>query len=370
MHLPQDPSTPQPSWFRRRLLPVAGGVALSLSLLGTASLLLRVQALEARLNEVHGTGMEAVSETATPSAGRRQDRLVLAKAVAVPDAGMPADFAGPVRAHGVMSRFLSRPQPVALSDSDTRADLPAPEPEERDLPTLFSRPSAFSRQSRMSDTLSLLPGSLDAEVPVGKDSAFPRTLDSDTYTDLTPELQRALLEWLPSGWPVESGEISSDYGFRFSNGRRDVDFHRGVDLRATLGTTVHATADGVVSGVVSGFANGYGLRVTLTHELGFQTVYAHLERALVRPGDRIARGMPIAVSGQSGRVSGPHLHYEVLFQQQTVDPTAFLTWREGNFASIFTVDGIPWDAVVSTLGRRLGLPGRTPLHLAQQSAWR
>ncbi len=103
-------------------------------------------------------------------------------------------------------------------------------------------------------------------------------------------------------WPVE-GHITSRFGPRGSS------FHDGLDISAPLGTPILAAASGEV--MYSGALRGYGNIVILRHRDGYVTVYAHNQKNLVREGERIRRGQVIARVGQTGRASGPHLHFEI-----------------------------------------------------------
>ncbi|HVE86669.1 MAG TPA: M23 family metallopeptidase, partial [Myxococcales bacterium] len=94
--------------------------------------------------------------------------------------------------------------------------------------------------------------------------------------------------------------------------------HQGVDVAAREGTPILSAAGGVVRSV--GARGGYGLAVEIDHGHGLTTLYAHTGGALVKPGERIAPGQPIATVGQSGRATGPHLHFEVRRGGRPVDP--------------------------------------------------
>lgn len=123
---------------------------------------------------------------------------------------------------------------------------------------------------------------------------------------------------IPMGMPVEA-PLSSRFGPRlhplYGRWRR----HAGVDLAAPTGTLVRATAGGWVAKVAR--TRGYGLYIEIRHGSGYRTRYAHLSRAHVRVGQPVLRGTPIALSGASGRVTGPHLHYEVRTTSgRAVDP--------------------------------------------------
>lgn len=114
---------------------------------------------------------------------------------------------------------------------------------------------------------------------------------------------------IPSIRPVTTGYISDGFGYRIDpiSGKRD--FHNGLDLSAPTGTPVYATADGIVRS--ASHSRTYGKIVKVEHGNGYLTLYAHLSRIFVRPGDVIKRGQRIAEVGNSGRSTASHLHYEV-----------------------------------------------------------
>ena len=116
-------------------------------------------------------------------------------------------------------------------------------------------------------------------------------------------------------WPV-NGRISSRFGPR---GRG---FHYGIDIIAPVGTVVRAAESGVVS--YSGWMSGYGRVVIITHASGLQTVYAHNSVNLVREGQRVNKGDPIARVGSTGNATCPHLHFEMRRNGRPVDPLEFL----------------------------------------------
>lgn len=116
-------------------------------------------------------------------------------------------------------------------------------------------------------------------------------------------------------WPV-NGRISSRFGPR---GRG---FHYGIDIIAPAGTVVRAAESGVVS--YSGWMSGYGRVVIITHASGLQTVYAHNSVNLVREGQRVNKGDPVARVGSTGNATCPHLHFEVRRNGRPVDPLEFL----------------------------------------------
>jgi murein DD-endopeptidase MepM/ murein hydrolase activator NlpD len=131
----------------------------------------------------------------------------------------------------------------------------------------------------------------------------------------------------PQGWPAE-GRITSGFGMRVHpiSGVRKL--HTGDDISLSRGTPLHATADGIVS-----FADrsaGNGNIVVLEHGYGYSTVYAHDSKILVHPGQKVKRGDIIAYSGSTGVSTGPHVHYEVWKNGQSVNPEPFLRGRITN----------------------------------------
>lgn len=114
------------------------------------------------------------------------------------------------------------------------------------------------------------------------------------------------------------GRISSFFGLRRDpiNGRHR--HHAGVDLAAPRGTSIAAAGDGQV--IFAGKRRGYGNTVVIEHADGRRTLYAHAERLLVRSGERVRAGQPIATVGTTGRATGPHLHFEVIEAGRRVDP--------------------------------------------------
>jgi murein DD-endopeptidase MepM/ murein hydrolase activator NlpD len=129
----------------------------------------------------------------------------------------------------------------------------------------------------------------------------------------------------PSFWPLR-GVITSYFGRRESpfGGRQE--FHRGLDIAAAHGTPILAPADGVVLSVDK--LSGYGNILVVSHGYGLVTKYAHLHAAYVEEGERVQRGQRIAAVGSTGRVTGPHLHYETLLNGIHVNPMRYLAAKE------------------------------------------
>lgn len=129
-------------------------------------------------------------------------------------------------------------------------------------------------------------------------------------------------EATPSIRPIQNGYLSSRYGRRIDPFTGRPAFHRGVDFSAPLGTPVHATADGVV--VRASRRGRMGKMVELDHGNGLHTRYGHLNGFTVHKGQRIHRGDLIGYVGNTGRSTGPHVHYEVVENGQTENPFLFI----------------------------------------------
>ena len=130
------------------------------------------------------------------------------------------------------------------------------------------------------------------------------------------------LTYTPSIRPARSPWTTSSYGVRIDPVFHYWVMHKGLDLGGFVGMLVYAPADGVV--IWTGTRGGYGQVVVLDHGMGLQTHYAHLSRYLVRRGESVRRGDPIAEMGSTGKSTGPHLHYEVRQDGVPMDPRKFI----------------------------------------------
>lgn len=136
-------------------------------------------------------------------------------------------------------------------------------------------------------------------------------------------LLRIAIGKVPYALPVlDAYRFTSGFGYRRDPKGRGRRMHAGVDFAAPKGTPIYATADGVVTD--AGTESGYGRVVRIQHEFGFETVYAHQTRLLVKPGQRVSRGDHIGDMGATGRVTGVHLHYEVRLNGQPVNPMTYV----------------------------------------------
>ncbi|TAL39433.1 MAG: M23 family metallopeptidase [Spirochaetes bacterium] len=135
--------------------------------------------------------------------------------------------------------------------------------------------------------------------------------------------ERALFLGTAFSNPLRSGQKTSGFGMRRDPLNNALDFHRGIDIACPVNTTVYSSRAGKV--VYSGFYGGYGMLVIIQHPYDYYSYYGHLNRALAPLGAEVGAGEPIALSGNSGRTTGPHLHFEVRKGCRPVNPGMLLS---------------------------------------------
>ncbi|MDC0423271.1 M23 family metallopeptidase [Methylophilaceae bacterium] len=134
--------------------------------------------------------------------------------------------------------------------------------------------------------------------------------------------ESVLKDTLPSLKPVNIPCCSSRYGWRNDPILGVRKFHEGIDFSAAHGEPIRATASGIV--IEAGHAVHYGKHVRIKHGGGFETRYAHASKLLVKKGDLVSKGEVIALVGNTGRSTGPHLHYEIRLKGNSLDPRKYL----------------------------------------------
>jgi murein DD-endopeptidase MepM/ murein hydrolase activator NlpD len=176
-----------------------------------------------------------------------------------------------------------------------------------------------------------------SDTPAESDVKFQQTVNEFNYLQrnasavmlsssgiglrLLPPNQFANLAVVPSLWPVV-GEITSRFGERLDPFRGEGAFHSGLDIASHYGDSIRATADGVV--IEAGRHEGYGRLIVIDHGFGVTTWYAHLSGYNTEVGMTVKRGDVIGYEGDSGRSTGPHLHYEVRINNTPVNPWRYL----------------------------------------------
>jgi murein DD-endopeptidase MepM/ murein hydrolase activator NlpD len=161
-----------------------------------------------------------------------------------------------------------------------------------------------------------LPGTLDALAGTAmKQESSLRELE-EYFED-----QRSVLASTPSLWPTR-GWVTSDFGVRLDPYTAERTMHRGLDIATPSGQAVATPSDGTV--VFAGTENGYGKVLVIDHGYGVKTRYGHLSEIFVKLGDRVKRGARVAAVGNTGRSTGPHLHYEVRVNGIPENPRKFI----------------------------------------------
>jgi len=133
-----------------------------------------------------------------------------------------------------------------------------------------------------------------------------------------------MLSSIPAIQPINKklSTIASGFGYRIHPIYKSMHMHTGIDFTAHTGTPVYATGDGVVVDTRSGYI-GYGIVCVISHGFNYKTLYGHLSRLLVKPGQKVTRGQVIGYVGSTGVSTGPHLHYEVRFSDRPVNPVNY-----------------------------------------------
>ena len=133
-----------------------------------------------------------------------------------------------------------------------------------------------------------------------------------------------MLKCIPAIQPVANKNLkytASGYGMRIDPIYKTAKFHNGMDFSANIGTPVYATGDGVIK--KAGWQSGYGKIIVVSHGFGYETWYAHLNKYNVRGGQKVVRGEVIGEVGNTGKSTGPHLHYEVHLKGKVVNPVNY-----------------------------------------------
>jgi murein DD-endopeptidase MepM/ murein hydrolase activator NlpD len=134
-----------------------------------------------------------------------------------------------------------------------------------------------------------------------------------------------MLASIPAIQPVANKDlkrIASGFGYRIHPIYKTLRMHAGIDFSAPIGTPIYATGDGIVEHL-KGKMTGYGKVMIIDHGFGYESLYAHMSKIFVKPGDKVKRGQIIGYVGNTGRSTGPHLHYEIRKNGKPVNPVHF-----------------------------------------------
>ena len=169
-------------------------------------------------------------------------------------------------------------------------------------------------------TNSELAADLSLKVDLLEKEIYVQAKSYDEVAQMAKE-QEIRMENIPAIQPVMNKDlkrVASGYGMRIDPVYHVRKFHQGMDFTAPTGTEVFATGNAKVD--FAGWKQGYGNTVILDHGYGYKTLYAHLYKILVRKGQKVRRSDIIALVGNTGKSTGPHLHYEVRLNNKPVDP--------------------------------------------------
>lgn len=143
---------------------------------------------------------------------------------------------------------------------------------------------------------------------------------SEYYKEALANVEKKIAS-IPIGKP-HHGQVTSRFGYRTNPfTRRGREMHSGIDFKGRMGDPIRSTAEGVVS--FAGYEGEYGYVVKVKHEHGYETRYAHLVRTQVKKGQRIEAGTVVGLLGNTGRSTGPHLHYEILKNNKKINPEKY-----------------------------------------------
>lgn len=156
--------------------------------------------------------------------------------------------------------------------------------------------------------------------------AYATSLSLDEVQVLAKDKEQMSLA-IPAIWPIDRTRLKAFYAFGVRK-RHPIlkirTMHKGVDMSTDYGVPVYATGDGVVEKIDNGRRRrGYGRQILINHKFGYKTRYAHLQKILVEPGERVQRGQLIGEVGSTGGSTGPHLHYEVIHLGKHVNPVNY-----------------------------------------------
>ena len=139
------------------------------------------------------------------------------------------------------------------------------------------------------------------------------------YDKVKKDLNR--ISKIPSIRPVKGGYLNSSFGYRKDPIDNVTRFHQGQDITVKTGTPIYAPADGIVKRAY--YAGGFGNHIKLNHENGYTTLFAHLSKIKVKHGQKVSRGEIIGLTGNTGRSTAPHLHYEIHHYGESKNPLDF-----------------------------------------------
>ncbi len=190
------------------------------------------------------------------------------------------------------------------------------------------RAAEIAQQKELQLVMSLTNSQLENSIVQTLNNLTNRISNQESsYNEITKFInnKEELLASTPAIQPVSNSDlkrVASGFGYRVDPVYKTVKFHAGLDFSAPQGTPIYATANGVVR-TAGNLGNGYGNHVVVNHGYGYETLYGHMFRVKVKPGQRVKRGEIIGWVGSTGKSTGPHCHYEVHKNGRPIDPVYF-----------------------------------------------
>ena len=190
------------------------------------------------------------------------------------------------------------------------------------------RARQMEQEKEMQMVLSLSNYQLEKSIVQNISTLSTRMVVQDkSYNEIASFIKNkeVLLACTPAIQPVSNANLkrmASGFGYRIDPVYKTVRLHAGLDFAAPQGTPIYATANGVVR-VAGNLGNGYGNHVVINHGYGYETLYGHMFKVKVKPGEKVKRGEVIGWVGSTGKSTGPHCHYEVHKNGRHVDPVYF-----------------------------------------------
>ena len=181
--------------------------------------------------------------------------------------------------------------------------------------------SYYDSLARMTNTQ--LAADMQRKVDILEKELYVQARSYDEILEMAKN-QEVRMENIPAIQPVLNKDLkhmASGYGWRIDPVYQIRRFHEGMDFSAPVGTDIFATGNGTVT--YSGWRQGYGETIVIDHGFNYETLYAHCSKRLVRVGQKVKRGDVIALVGNTGKSTGPHVHYEVHYGGRPIDPRNF-----------------------------------------------